>query len=248
MPPYEKHLEASVKRTGNNYQAMHDWLDNSPDKNIKAERHSLDILDHNMNFVKTSWGEEAVVEYLQHVVEDLLMKEIAMLEKAGCPEEAVLHSIEVARKALEISSRVKIPVDRKLIARGAIFHDLGKAKTNGMQHGEIGAQMAADLGLEQEIIDIILKHIRGGLTEKEAIELGLPVRDYTLRTPEEKIVIYADRMVDIYVDKIVPDTDEKDAEDRFVEILQQYEKYGKNEITLNRYIVLHQEIHEWMYD
>lgn len=248
MPPYEKHLETSVKRTGNDYQAMHDWLDNSPDKNIKAERHSLDILDQNMNFVKNSWGEEAVVEYLQHVVEDLLMKEIAMLEKAGCPEEAVLHSIEVARKALEISSRVKIPVDRKLIARGAIFHDLGKAKTHGMQHGEIGAQMAAELGLEKEIIDIILKHIRGGLTEAEAIELGLPVRDYTLRTPEEKIVIYADRMVDIYMDLIVPDTDEKDAESSFVEILHKYEKYGKNETTLQRYIALHDEIHDWMND
>lgn len=248
MPPYEKHLETSFKRTGNDYQAMHDWLDNSPDKNIKAERHRLDILDQNMNFVKTSWGEEAVVEYLQHVVEDLLMKEIAMLEKAGCPEEAVLHSIEVARKALEISSRLKIPVDKDLIARGAIFHDLGKAKTYGMQHGEIGAQMAAELGIDKEIIDIIRKHIRGGLTKAEAIELGLPVRDYTLSTPEEKIVIYADRMVDIYMDKIVPDTDEKDAELRFVEILQTYEKYGKNEITLKRYIVLHKEIQEWTYD
>ena len=248
MPPYEKHLETSVKRTGNDYQAMHDWLDNSPDKNIKAERHSLDILDQNMNFVKTSWGEEAVVEYLQHVVEDLLMKEISMLEKAGCPEEAVLHSIEVSRKALEISSRVKILVDRKLIARGAIFHDLGKARTYGMQHGEIGAQMASEFGLEKEIIDIILKHIRGGLTENEAIELGLPVRDYTLITPEEKIVIYADRMVDIYVDRIVPDTDEEDAENRFVEILQTYEKYGKNETTLQRYIALHHEIHDWMND
>lgn len=248
MPPYEKHLETSVNRTGNDYQAMHDWLDNNPDKNIKTERHNLDILPENIEYVRSNWGDEAVVEYLQHIAEDLLMKEIAILEKSGCPEEAILHSVEVARKALEISSRVKIPVDRKLIARGAVFHDLGKAKTYGMQHGEIGAQMAADLGLEQEIIDIILKHIRGGLTETEAIELGLPVRDYTLRTPEEKIVIYADRMVDIYVDKIVPDTNEKDAEDRFVGILQQYEKYGKNEITLKRYIVLHQEIHEWMND
>ena len=77
-------------------------------------------------------------------------------------------------------------------------------------------------------------------TKRDLVEL--------LKIPEEKIVIYADRMVDIYVDKIVPDTNEKDAEDRFVKILRQYEKYGKNEITLKRYIVLHQEIHEWMND
>jgi hypothetical protein len=43
-----------------------------------------------------------------------------------------------------------------------------------------------------------------GLTESEAKEYGLPVRDYTLRTPEEKIVTYADWLVDIYTDGIVP--------------------------------------------
>jgi hypothetical protein len=32
-------------------------------------------------------------------------------------------------------------------------------------------------------------HCRGGLTEEEAIELGLPVKDYSLKTLEDKIVI-----------------------------------------------------------
>jgi len=36
------------------------------------------------------------------------------------------------------------------------------------------------------------------------------------------------------------------AEERFVEILQQYEKYGKNAVTLQRYIRMHGEIREWM--
>lgn len=246
MPPYEKHLESSLERTGNDYQPMHHWLDNDPDKTIKALRHNLHVLPEHIEFVRKTWGDEAVAEYLQHVIEDLLMKEIATLKKVGCPEDAILHSVEVARKALEISTRVNIPVDRELIARGAVFHDLGKAETTGIWHGEIGAKMAADLGLGDEIINIILKHIRGGLTEAEAVELGLPVRDYTLYSPEEKIVIYADRMVDIYMDGIIPDTNEKEAENRFVEILKQYEKYGKNEITLKRYLVMHEEIQGWM--
>lgn len=194
----------------------------------------------------TSWGEEAVVEFLLHVVEDAAMKDIETLQKAGSPEEAVTHSVEVARKALEISSRVNIPVDRMLLIRGAIYHDLGKSKTYGMQHGEIGADMARELNLGDEIIQIILKHIRGGMTEPEAVELGLPVRDYTLRTPEEKIIIYADRMVDIYTDGIVPDIDEKETENQFTEILNKYEKYGKNSVTLDRYLKLHREIHSWM--
>jgi uncharacterized protein len=147
---------------------------------------------------------------------------------------------------LELVSRIKIPVNRHLLARGAIFHDLGKAKTYGMEHGEIGAKMAEELGLEEEIRQIILKHIRGGLTEPEAKELGLPVRDYTLKTPEEKIIIYVDRMVDIYTDGIVPDIDETQAEARYSEILKTYDKYGKNQVTLARYLALHEEIQGWM--
>ena len=244
MPPYTQHLETSAGRTGNNYQQLHDWLDNYPDD--KAARHSLAALADNRAYVEKTWGEEAVSEFFLHIAEDLLMQEIAILIKAGSPEEAVSHSTEVARKALEIASRVKIPVNRHLLARGAIFHDLGKAKTYGMDHGEIGANMAGELGLEEEIRLIILKHIRGGMTAPEALELGLPVRDYTLRTPEEKIVVYADRMVDIYSDGIVPDATEAMAESQFAEILRTYAKYGKNPATLQRYLALHEEIQGWM--
>lgn len=244
MPPYAQHLETSAGRTGNNYQQLHDWLDNYPDD--KAARHSLAALADNRAYVEKTWGEEAVSEFFLHIAEDLLMQEIAILIKAGSPEEAVSHSTEVARKALEIASRVKIPVNRHLLARGAIFHDLGKAKTYGMEHGEIGANMAGELGLEEEIRQIILKHIRGGMTAPEALELGLPVRDYTLRTPEEKIVVYADRMVDIYSDGIVPDATEAMAESQFAEILRTYAKYGKNPATLQRYLALHEEIQGWM--
>lgn len=244
MPPFETHLKTSEKRTGNEYKEIHDWLDNQPEN--KKERHDLDRLAENKEYVRKLWCDEGVNEFLQHIVEDLAMKDIKTLKNEGCPEEAVAHSIEVARKALEISSRIGMALDRKLIVLGAIYHDLGKAETYGMQHGEIGAQMAGRLGLDERIIAIILKHIRGGLTEPEAVELGLPVRDYTLRTPEEKIVIYADRMVDIYTDGIVPDTDENGAERRFIDILTTYEKYGKNEVTLKRYLALHEEIQGWV--
>ena len=154
MPPYAQHLQTSSQRTGQDHQPLHDWLDNHPEH--KAERHSLDKLAENRVYVLAEWGEKAVTEFFLHITEDLLMKEIDMLKAAGCPDEAVGHSVEVARKALEIASRVKIPVNKHLLARGAVFHDLGKARTYGMEHGEIGAQMAAALGLEEEIRQIIL--------------------------------------------------------------------------------------------
>ena len=73
----------------------------------------------------------------------------------------------------------------------------------------------------------------------------MPIRDYTLKTPEEKLVIYADRIVDTYTEELA-DVDEKAAENRFEDILKQFIKHGKNETTTERYIKLHQEIRHWM--
>lgn len=244
MPPYNNHLKRITGHKGENYQKMNHWMNDHPQ--VKAGRNILDKLPENINFIRSLSGNEGIMEDFQDIVEDVAIADIETLKKVGSPDEAVTHSVEVARKALEISYRVKIPVNRKLIIRGGIYHDLGKAKTYGIKHGEIGARMAKELNLGENIIRIILKHIRGGMTESEALELGLPVRDYTLYTPEEKIVIYSDRLVDIYTDGIVPGTNEQDAETRFVEILNRYEKYGKNPLTLKRYIGIHQQIQGWM--
>lgn len=168
--------------------------------------------------------------------------DIELLRKAGVSEDDLKHSIKVAEKALEIADRTGAKLDMELIGRGALFHDLGKAQTHAMEHGKIGAEMGKKLGLPQQITDIMEKHIRGGLTEAEAIELGLPVKDYTLRSLEERIVIYSDRIVDIITDGIVKINSEAEAEDRFEEILKTYPKYGKNEITLIRYLGYHREI------
>ncbi len=106
----------------------------------------------------------------------------------------------------------------------------------------MGAEMGAALGLPPEINAVMEKHIRGGLSEEEAVELGLPVKDYTLSTLEERIIIYADRLVDIITDGIVSIKDEREAEDRFEEILRSIPKYGKNDKTLERYLGYHAEI------
>jgi len=172
--------------------------------------------------------------------------DIELLRKAGVSEDDIKHCVKVAEKALKIAGRVNAELDMELVGRGALFHDLGKAKTHAMEHGKIGAEMGKGLGLPEAITDIMEKHIRGGLTESEARELSLPVKDYTLRRLEERIVIYADRLVDIITDGIVTINDESEAESRFQEILRTYPKYGKNEITLNRYLGYHREIQELM--
>ncbi len=168
--------------------------------------------------------------------------DIDLLRKAGVSEPDISHCRKVAEKALEIASRTGAELDMELIGRGALFHDLGKAKTHDLDHGEVGAEIGKAIGLSKEITDIMEKHIRGGLTEEEARELNLPVRDYTLGKLEERIVIYADRLVDIINDGIVKVSSEKEAEDRFEEILKTIPKYGKNDITLKRYLGYHREI------
>ncbi|MBF0329468.1 MAG: HDIG domain-containing protein [Nitrospirae bacterium] len=168
--------------------------------------------------------------------------DIGILRSSGVSEEDIAHCKKVAEKALEIAERTGANIDFELVGRGALFHDLGKSKTHEMEHGKIGAELGRQIGLPQAITDIMEKHIRGGLTEPEAIELGLPVKDYTLKRLEERIVIYADRLVDIITDGIVTINDELEAETRFETILQTIPKYGKNEITLQRYLGYHREI------
>lgn len=176
--------------------------------------------------------------------------DIQLLRAAGLSAEDLDHSLKVAGKALEIARRVvaasKTPVDMELVGRGALLHDLGKAKTHAMEHGKIGAEMGAVLGLPKQITDIMEKHIRGGLSTEEAMELGLPIRDYTLRTLEERIIIYADRIVDIIWDGIEKVSSQQDAEDRFMAILESNIKYGKNAQTLERYRGYHNEIQNLM--
>ena len=148
----------------------------------------------------------------------------------------------MAEKALEIAYRTNRDLDFEFIGRGALFHDLGKAKTHDIEHGKLGAEMGNALSLPDRINAVMEKHIRGGLTSEEAIELGLPVKDYTLHTLEERIIIYADRLVDIITEDIVQIQEEIEAEERFEEILRTIPKYGKNDITLSRYLNYHREI------
>ncbi len=168
--------------------------------------------------------------------------DIDLLRRAGVSKEDIDHSVKVAEKALEIAARTYADLDMELVGRGALFHDLGKARTHEIEHGKLGAEMGLALGLPKAVTAVMEKHIRGGLSAEEAVELGLPVKDYTLGALEERIIIYADRLVDIITDGIVTIGAEKEAEARFEEILRTIPKYGKNDRTLARYLGYHREI------
>jgi uncharacterized protein len=272
MPPTAKHLQTSISRTGKDYAELHNWIDDPVLKHerhdftrimdfgtaIKAkygEEGLQEYIEHlredmDVKLMKI-WGKDAAtrdeaLDYygIRRKGRDysLDMADIKLLQDAGMSAEDLDHSLKVAGKALDIARRVKTDVDMELVGRGALFHDLGKAKTHAIEHGLIGAGMGKALGLPDTINAIMEKHIRGGLTAAEATELGLPVKDYTLHKLEERIIIYADRLVDILYDGLVKVDSAVDAEQRFEGILSNEIKYGKNDITRERYFGYHREI------
>jgi len=168
--------------------------------------------------------------------------DLAILLKAGLSEADIRHSILVAEKALDLAQRTGKDLDMTLIARGALFHDLGKALTHSYQHGEIGAEMGKRFGLPKSITDIARKHFHGGITAKEAEHLDLPVVDYTPRLLEERIILYADRLIDIITEGFFNFQNDQEAEQRFEEIITHYRGYGKDKPTSDRYLGYHREI------
>lgn len=202
--------------------------------------YSKNIEEDLKNRTKNNQPVEAIPFLSSHYT--IEKSDIDLLRKAGLTEEDIVHSVKVAKKAIEIAERIKKTLDMEFVGRGALFHDLGKARTHEIEHGKIGAEMGLEIGLPAPINAVMEKHIRGGLSADEAIELGLPVKDYTLSSLEERIIIYADRLVDIITDGIVTVKDEREAEQSFEEILRTIPKYGKNDKTLERYLGYHQEI------
>ena len=166
----------------------------------------------------------------------------ALLRSQGMVEKDVAHSVAVAEQALDIAARLPVPLDLTLVARGALLHDLGKVKASGMEHGRVGAEIGTALGLSAELCSIMEKHIWGGLSREEAREFGLPQQDYTLGKLEERIIAYADKLVDIITKVGVHRQDRRYAEEHFEQILKANIEFGKSELTMRRYCSYHREI------
>ncbi len=87
-------------------------------------------------------------------------------------------------------------VDLKLVESGALLHDLGRGQTHGIEHGAVGGQMARQLGMPMELAHIIERHVGAGLSAEEAHRNLLPRGNYIPETLEEKIVCYADKLIE----------------------------------------------------
>ncbi len=120
---------------------------------------------------------------------------LKILKELDCPEKVIKHILIVTDLALTIAKRFP-EADPELVEAGALLHDIGRSKTHDVNHAVEGRKLARELRLPTEIINIIERHITAGIKPAEALSLGLPVKDYTPQTLEERIVAHADNLVE----------------------------------------------------
>jgi len=145
----------------------------------------------------------------------------------------VRHCLAVERKALELARRARergVRVDLELVSLGALLHDVGRSVTHGVGHGVEGGRILREEGLP-ELARFAENHVGAGIPREEAKELGLPDRDFLPTTVEEKLVAYADKLV------------EGEGEVEFGEILRRFEReLGPDHPALSRLRKLHEEV------
>ena len=113
------------------------------------------------------------------------------LKRVGCPEHVIEHCKAVCRLAEEMAERCEEDVDLDLVRTGALLHDIGRARTHGIDHAVVGANIASELGYPEEVVRIIERHIGAGIPKEEAEKLGLPPKDYVPEALEEKVEAHA---------------------------------------------------------
>ena len=154
--------------------------------------------------------------------------------KELCPKNVVEHCLAVSDYAYELALAIKnngYDVDVELVRLGGLLHDIGRSKTHGIMHGVIGAEILRELNFDEKLALIAERHIGAGIPKNEAIELGLPPKDYIPISIEEKIVAHADNL--IFGTKRVEIDD----------VIEKFKKrVGENHHSIKRIILLNDEI------
>jgi len=113
--------------------------------------------------------------------------------------QAVAMAAKIMADEAERRGRV---VDKQAVIAGALLHDIGRTRSQTVMHGAQGAEILEEEGVDKEVVEIVRRHVGAGIAPEEAKKLGLPDFDYIPRTLEERIVCFADKMVD--ADKVRP--------------------------------------------
>ncbi len=83
---------------------------------------------------------------------------------------------------------------RELVQQGALLHDVGRSVTQDIRHASVGAALLRTDGWDERVVCVVERHTGGGIDAAEAMELGLPIKDYSPRSLEERMVCHADNL------------------------------------------------------
>jgi uncharacterized protein len=159
---------------------------------------------------------------------------LRLLSEAGCSTRVIAHCKAVSALAVKFAESCEkkgLDVNVTLVEVGALLHDIGRSKTHGVDHAVVGVEIAKSLSLPESIVSIIECHIGGGIAAEEAKDLGLPMKNYFPATLEEKLVSYADKLIEGA--HVVPI-------ERTIE--QFSRRLGKHHPAIDRIVRLHEEL------
>ncbi|MCW4053385.1 MAG: HDIG domain-containing protein [Candidatus Bathyarchaeota archaeon] len=124
---------------------------------------------------------------------------LQILRENHCPNKVIDHCEAVTKLALETAKLLEkrgLKIDFALVEIGALLHDIGRSKTHTVHHAVVGAEIAKSVGLPDSVVSIIKRHVGGGIAASEAEELGWQEDVYFPITLEEKVVSYADKLIE----------------------------------------------------
>jgi uncharacterized protein len=87
-------------------------------------------------------------------------------------------------------------INEEATVASALLHDIGRSQTQLVTHGYVGAGILEKEGVDSVVVEIVRRHVGAGISAGEAASLNFPPGDYIPRTLEQKIVCFADKMLD----------------------------------------------------
>jgi uncharacterized protein len=137
------------------------------------------------------------------------LKEIEALHQKYAPHQEAYESVYthcqiVAAIADDVMQRGTHGADRDLVIAGCLLHDIGVyalytdgvlTESDYIRHGVLGEEILRQEGLPPHICRFCSHHTGVGL-RKESImarNLPLPHQDFVAETPEEELIMFADK-------------------------------------------------------
>jgi uncharacterized protein len=127
------------------------------------------------------------------------LEALALHRKYGSHERTVAHCqgcARISRLLAEKAAQRGSMVNQAAVDAAALLHDIGRSQTQLVGHGHVGAQILEREGVDGVVVEIVRRHVGAGISAEEAALLGFPSGDYIPGTLEQKIVCFADKMLD----------------------------------------------------